>query len=86
MTYKSIAYFTEDRIPLSLDKLHYNRFYNKTDVFLAVSEAQNYEELFTKLKRILSSEITVKQSTERFILFSTDGNNLKFRMKRIENS
>ena len=82
MNYKNIAYFTENRIPLSLDRLEYNRFYNKTDLFIAAVEAQNYGELYERLKRVLSSEISIKGSTDRYICFSVNKNNLKFKLKR----
>ena len=79
MNCKCIAYFTEDRIPLSLRKLNYNRFYNMTDIFIAAAESGDYEELFERLKKVLLDDISVKETTERYICFSVNGNNLKFK-------
>ena len=84
MNYKKITYYSDDRVPLSLKKLHYNRFYNMTDIFIAVDEAQDYEELHERLKKVLSSELSVRKTTERYICFSVDENYLKFKMKQTE--
>ena len=84
MDYKYIAYYTDDRTPLSLDKLSYNRFYNKTDLFIAAVESQNYEELHERLKKVLSGEVSVRKATDRYICFLCKNNNLKFKMKRVD--
>ncbi|MCR5694194.1 MAG: hypothetical protein K6G89_04395 [Clostridia bacterium] len=84
MTKDYIAYYTDDRKTLPLDALKYNRSYNKTDIFYALADANDFDELFNRLKGILASDITVKKTTEKFICFSVDGNNLKFKIKKEE--
>ncbi|MBP5311756.1 MAG: hypothetical protein J6112_02850 [Clostridia bacterium] len=80
----SIAYYTDDRTALSLDALKHNRSYNKTDIFYALADANDFDELLIRLKKVLASDITVKKTTVKFICFSVDGNNLKFKIKQEE--
>ena len=69
MTKDTIAYYNDDRVPLSLGNLtlHAGKFVE--DIFDAVEDSENFEDLTLRLVNVLDEVMYVDRVTPRYIRY-----------------
>lgn len=87
MVKDSIAYYTKDRIPLSLSNLTLQKDCFLEDIFDSVEDAENFTQLTVYLARIIAHRFEVDRVTDRYIrykIYDSCGNMdyLKIKIKR----
>lgn len=86
MIKNSIAYYTEDettgdRRNLSLLFLKLNESYYAEDVFYAVEDSENFDQLTNYLKKIIAADIKEISRTDRKIVYQLEDAYLCIKVK-----
>ena len=86
MIKNSIAYYTEDSITgdrtnLSLMFLKLNKSYYAEDLFYAVEDSENFDQLTNYLKHIIRADISEISRTDRKIVYQIEDAYLCIKVK-----
>ena len=65
----TIAFYTKDRIPLSLSNLSLQKNCFLEDIFDSVEDAEDFDQLTVYLKRIIAQRFEVDRVTDRYIRY-----------------